>query len=164
MTSETNELDPTPMFMRIDHYLDYDLESSYESACYYPEGGHRDDEKPVYYDYKTTNKFIDDYKEGLMERMNKVEKFRYLINKKLFSNERKEYLLKLYDDNNEMFYKIMNDECKFKDENIGKWNEISFDHGGYCCEKDGNRIICENCRFFLDIVGEQLIRFYTNYE
>lgn len=145
----------------IQNYLYYHVEPDYEDLCYFTDTDGYGEQ--IFYNYKTANKIIDQYRTNLQEKLQKklteLDRFQYLINKNSFANDRKENLINLLDSDLDLFLDKMNKECEYTDPNKTNWTECKLDGSGYCCEKDGNRIICQNCKFFLNAANEHLERY-----
>ena len=133
------------MNIYIDNYLNRSIEPDYKNLSY-------DSNKDInfrdmiYYNHQTTNKIMDKYRENLYERINKLDKLQYLVNKNSFPDDNKDYLSKMLESNPTKFYRIMNDQRQYK---INQWTSENR-KTNYCHQNT----ICESCKPFIEIIDQ----------
>jgi hypothetical protein len=94
--------------------------------------------------------------------LERLDEFKYLVNKKAFPEKYKEYLFELLKSKDKKFYEIMNKECEYPHKHLYPiptelWNEVNVTLDVeylYCAHSMTESILCDNCRFYLNIIKE----------
>lgn len=147
---DENTINKKELEILIDEYLNDFLEPNFEELS---NNSNLLDGKN-YYAYKTIKNVINKRKVSLQEDLKQLDFLEYLFNKNLFPVYYQGYICRLIETNNNLIYRIMNNECQYTrgTEEAPYWNEINVNLDTYCYKPVLGSIVCKKCNHYLDLI------------